>query len=209
MSEADILRKYFPALSDQQIDQYLELQNLYLHWNQKINVISRKDTDQIFTHHILHSLAIAKICHFQAKTKILDLGTGGGLPGIPLAIFFQDVQFHLVDSIGKKIKVVKEICKALNLSNVSAEQSRAESVHSKFDFITGRAIANFPKLLGLSKDKIHKNANNELTNGLLYLKGGDFAEDLQQLTLQYRVYELSRYFQEEYFTTKKLVHIKI
>ena len=173
----DEIQKFFPNLSEIQIKQFTDLNDLYLEWNEKINVISRKDIDELYTNHVLHSLAIAKVLSFEDGSKVLDVGTGGGFPGIPLAILFPNVEFHLVDSIQKKILVVNEIAQALNLKNVKAEAKRAENLNSKYDFIVSRAVTQMPKFVDWVKNKILKKHINSLPNGILYLKGGDLKEE--------------------------------
>ena len=182
------------------------LPDLYADWNEKINVISRKDIENITEKHILHSLAIAKVIQFNAKTKILDVGTGGGFPGIPLAIMFPDCEFHLVDSIAKKINVVSEISKAIGLTNVKAEQARAETLNEKYDFVVSRAVTAFPEFLGWVKKNISKKDHNELPNGILYLKGGDLNDELRGFERQVKIFNISNYFEEEFFETKKVVY---
>ena len=183
------------------------MESLYSDWNVRINVISRKDIDQIGIHHILHSLAIAKITGFKSGTTIMDAGTGGGFPGIPLAVMFPDVQFTLVDSIGKKIKVVEAIAKNLGLANVHTLNARFESVKQKFDFITGRAVSNLPLFLSMVSHCVKKQGSNELSNGILYLTGGDIEPDMKKVTARATTYNLSAYFTETYFTSKKIVHL--
>ena len=183
------------------------MNDLYLHWNARINVISRKDIENLEINHILHSLSIAKVFSFTAGTGILDAGTGGGFPGIPLAVLFPNVNFCLVDSIAKKISVVKEIVKELGLQNVIALNERVENVRDKFDFITGRAITTLPGLCTLLKGKILKKEINALPNGLIYLKGGRFDDELRSIHAGYRIYNIADYFDEPYFETKKLIHI--
>jgi len=175
-----IILKYFKNLSSTQIEQLEQLKTLYSYWNNKINVISRKDIDKLYERHILHSLAIAKYTKFTKGTRILDIGTGGGLPGIPLAILFPDVNFHLVDSIGKKIKVVNEITKALNLQNVIAEHNHSSQLKLQYDFVISRAVTAFPKFIQLVKNRIKKKNNNKLINGIIYLKGGNLDEELKK-----------------------------
>lgn len=207
----EILQKYFKDLSPKQIQQFSQLGELYREWNAKINVISRKDIDNLYTNHILHALAIAKVIQFKEGTKILDLGTGGGFPGIPLAIFFPQVKFYLVDSIAKKIKVVNAIGEALGLENVRAEQKRAEKVKEQFDFVTVRAVARLESLMIWTKRLIHQNDKNDLTNGILALKG-DFPQLKEEIASvrqrkQITKYDLSDLFEEEFFETKCLLHI--
>ncbi len=203
----EIIEKYFTNLSAKQKTQFAALEAVYKDWNEKINVISRKDMDNLYERHVLHSLAIAKVIRFKPQTSILDAGTGGGFPGIPLAILFPEAVFLLVDSIGKKIKVVDEVVKALQLANVRAMNVRMETVKWEFDFITCRAVTRLPEFLNLSKGKIVKKGFNDLPNGILYLKGGDLHDEIGGLQRHFKVYELSEYFKEEYFETKKLVHI--
>lgn len=202
-----LIQSYFPNLSEKQIEQFERLQSLYEEWNAKINVISRKDMDQIYIHHVLHSLGIAKVMGFQPGTKVLDIGTGGGFPGIPLAILFPDTHFHLVDSIGKKITVVKEVARALKLSNVEAQQARAETLVRKYDFVISRAVTRMINFYPWVKGKIKKEDFNEFPNGILYLKGGDIDEEMEELDKSYVTYHLSDYFNEEFFETKKVVYM--
>ncbi len=204
-----LITKYFPNLNVQQKEQFEQLFDLYSHWNAQINVISRKDIEHLYEHHVLHSLGIAKVISFKPKTKILDVGTGGGFPGIPLAILFPESNFHLVDSIGKKIKVVKAVSEALGLKNVFSEQARAEEVNDKFDFVVSRAVTKLPEFIEWVKKKTLKTSFNEIPNGVLYLKGGDLEEELQALDFKSKVHELSNFFSEEFFETKKLVYVKL
>ena len=204
----DILKKYFPELSPVQIQQFAKLEELYTFWNAQINVISRKDTENFYTHHVLHSLGIAKICTFKPGSSILDIGTGGGFPGIPLAILFPETSFVLVDSIGKKIKVVNEVATALGLKNVKAEQMRAENVKQDFDFIVSRAVTNMPDFVSWIKDKLKKQQKHELKNGVLYLKGGDLTEELASFP-NAKEYNISNFFEDEFFETKKVVHLPL
>jgi 16S rRNA (guanine527-N7)-methyltransferase len=203
----EIIEKYFTGLSAKQKSQFAALEAVYKEWNEKINVISRKDTENLYERHVLHSLGIAKVISFKPQTSILDAGTGGGFPGIPLAILFPESVFLLVDSIGKKIKVVDEVIKTLQLPNVRAMNARMETVKWEFDFITCRAVTKLPEFLNWSKGKIVKKGFNDLPNGILYLKGGDLQDEIGSLQRHFRVYELSKYFEEEFFETKKLVHI--
>ena len=203
----EILRQ-FPNLTPTQIDQFERLQALYEDWNSKINVISRKDIDELYTRHILHSLGIAKIQEFEKGSYILDVGTGGGFPGIPLAILFPETRFYLIDVIAKKIKVVNEVANALDLKNVKAEQMRAENVKGDFDFIVSRAVTNMPDFVSWIKDKIKKQNKHELKNGILYLKGGDLTEELKDFP-KATEYNLSDYFSDEFFETKKVVHLPL
>ena len=205
----EILTKYFPDLTDQQMDQFGRLGSLYEEWNSQINVISRKDIEQLYERHVLHSLAIAKIIQFKPKTTVLDVGTGGGFPGIPLAILFPETSFMLIDSIGKKIKVVNEVASALNLTNVVAEHIRVEEVKQKFDFVVSRAVTAFPRFVAMVRTKVSSKSNNDLPNGILYLKGGDFEEEIEAFRKQIQVYKLQSFFQEEFFETKRLIHMTI
>ena len=199
---------YFPELTEAQKQQFAELKNLYSYWNAQINVISRKDIDELYVRHILHSLGIAKVQAFKPNTHMLDVGTGGGFPGIPLAILFPDAQFYLVDSIGKKIKVVQEVASALKLQNVKAEHIRAEKVKGEFDFIVSRAVTNMDDFVKWVKNKVAKKQQYELPNGILYLKGGDLTEELVNFP-KATLYDLSDYFTEDFFETKKVVHIPL
>lgn len=205
----ELLEKYFSNLSSHQIEQFRLLQQLYSDWNHKINVVSRKDIDHLYERHVLHSLAIAKIISFKKGTSVLDVGTGGGFPGIPLAILFPECHFHLVDSIGKKITVVKAISDSLKLSNVSAEQIRAEQLNNKYDFIVSRAVTSFPEFYQWVKQKVKSTSVNELKNGILYLKGGDLNEELQDFFTKVKILKLADFFEEEFFETKKIVYLPI
>jgi 16S rRNA (guanine527-N7)-methyltransferase len=200
--------KYFPDLTSQQIDQFKKLEELYQDWNAKINVISRKDIDELYVKHVLHSLAIAKVQAFEPNTYILDVGTGGGFPGIPLAILFPQTRFYLIDVIGKKIKVVQAVAEALGLKNVKAEQIRAENVKGDFDFIVSRAVTNMPDFVAWIKNKIKKQSKHELKNGILYLKGGDLSEELKDFPIAVE-YPIADFFENDFFETKKVVHLKI
>ncbi|MFL0684738.1 MAG: 16S rRNA (guanine(527)-N(7))-methyltransferase RsmG [Algoriphagus aquaeductus] len=206
-SGTHLILSYFPDLTEKQVEQFDRLQELYEDWNAKINVISRKDMEQFYVHHVLHSLGIAKVMRFQPGTKVLDIGTGGGFPGIPLAILFPDTHFHLVDSIGKKINVVKEVAKALKLGNVEAQQARAESLVRKYDFVISRAVTRMINFYPWVKGKIKREDFNEFQNGILYLKGGDVDEEMEELDKSYVTYHLSDYFKEEFFETKKVVYM--
>lgn len=199
---------YFPNLTDIQKTQFEKLDFLYHDWNAKINVISRKDIDELYTKHILHSLGIAKIIEFEPGTYVLDVGTGGGFPGIPLAILFPETRFYLIDVIAKKIKVVQAVAEALELKNVKAEQLRAELVKGDYDFIVSRAVTNMPDFVSWVKDKIKKKSKHELKNGILYLKGGDLTEELKDFP-KATEYNLSDYFEGEFFETKKVVHLPL
>lgn len=202
------LKKYFPFLEKEQLDLYERFGEEFLQWNEKINLISRKDTENLFVHHILHSLAIAKVCMFKPNCEILDIGTGGGFPGLPLAIMFPETKFFLVDSIGKKIKVVQAITEALGLENVRSEQTRAETVQGKFDFIVSRAVTTFEDFIPWTQGRISKIQYHDLPNGILYLKGGDLTEELSKVKKKYRVFNISDYFEDEFFATKKVIHIE-
>jgi len=204
----DIILKYFPDLSAIQIEQFSRLQELYKDWNLKINVVSRKDIDELYLRHVLHSLAIAKVMQFKPNTKVMDVGTGGGFPGIPLAILFPETQFHLVDSIGKKIKVVKEVVEGLALKNVKATNGRAEEVKDTYDFIVSRAVAQMETFHRWVRKSVHKKQNHSLKNGILYLKGGELTEELAPFP-KATIYNLSDFFEEDFFETKKIVHIPI
>jgi 16S rRNA (guanine527-N7)-methyltransferase len=204
--EGSAVQKYFPNLSEKQIRQFAMLPDLYADWNGKINVVSRKDIENITEKHILHSLAIAKIIQFKPRTKILDVGTGGGFPGIPLAIMFPECEFHLVDSIAKKIKVVSEISNTIGLTNIKAEHTRAETLKGKYDFIISRAVTAFPEFLNWVKKNISSQNHNEFPNGILYLKGGDLSDELCGFEHKITLFEISNYFEEEFFETKKVVY---
>lgn len=198
--------KQFPNLTEKQKKQFAQLEALYTEWNAKINVISRKDIEELYTRHVLHSLGIAKVMEFKPGANVLDVGTGGGFPGIPLAILFPETNFYLIDVIAKKIKVVQEVASALGLKNVRAEQKRAETVNEEFDFIVSRAVTNMPDFVKWVRGKVKKDQNHNLPNGILYLKGGDLTEELevfQRVTL----FDLSDYFEDEFFETKKVVHL--
>ena len=202
----DIIQKYFKNLTETQIAQFSKLQELYQDWNLKINVVSRKDIDELYLRHVLHSLGIAKVISFKNGSKVLDVGTGGGFPGIPLAILFPETQFHLVDSIGKKIKVVDEVVAGLGLTNVKTTNGRVEEVKDTYDFIVSRAVAQMETFVGWTKGRIAKKQNHDLKNGILYLKGGDLSEELQKYTSA-TIYDLPTYFDEDFFETKKVVHL--
>lgn len=204
----DEILKYFPDLTDIQIEQFQKLDFLYHDWNEKINVISRKDIDALYTKHVLHSLGIAKIMKFEPGTTVLDVGTGGGFPGIPLAILFPETRFYLIDVIAKKIKVVQGVVDALELKNVKAEQLRAENVKGDFDFIVSRAVTNMPDFVSWIKNKIKKQHKHTLKNGILYLKGGDLTEELKDFPSA-TLYDLADYFEDEFFETKKVVHLPL
>ena len=200
------LEKYFPNLSQEQIERFNKLIPLYNYWNSKVNLISRKDVDNLFTNHILHSLSIANIIRFKSSTRILDVGTGGGFPGIPLAIFFPDCNFTLIDSIGKKINVVKTICDELSLSNVNTINDRVENHYDKYDFVLSRAVARMDKFYELVKKNISPRSSNEKLNGIISLKGGDLSHELKDFK-ENKVFNISEYLPYEYFQTKKVVYI--
>ena len=194
-------------MTSEQIEQFGRLRELYELWNSQINVISRKDMEHLYEKHVLHSLGITKVCSFVDDTEILDVGTGGGFPGIPLAIMFPNVQFHLVDSIGKKIKVVNEVAAALGLKNVKAEHERAEKIQGTYDFVVSRAVTRMAPFMGWIQNKINRNHYNPLDNGVLYLKGGDLEEELSEIKRKYKLYNLPDFFEEEFFDTKKVVYV--
>lgn len=204
--DVHLITNYFPDLSPAQIEQFSKLEELYKDWNLKINVVSRKDIDELYLRHVLHSLAIAKFIEFKPGSKILDVGTGGGFPGIPLAIMFPQVQFTLVDSIGKKIKVVEEVVEGLGLTNVVAKHQRVEEEKEQFDFVVSRAVAAMPTFMRWIKGRISKKSNHEIRNGVLYLKGGDLEEELKDYTT-IEIYDLKDFYKEEFFDTKKLVYL--
>ena len=204
----ELILNYFSELTEEQIKRFKSLEDLYRTWNEQINVISRKDIDELYVKHVLHSLGIAKVQEFKPGSKILDIGTGGGFPGIPLAILFPETNFYLVDSIGKKIKVVKAVAEALSLENVRAEHIRAENVKEEFDFIVSRAVTRMDDFVKWTRKKIAKKQQHELKNGILYLKGGDLTEELKNFP-KAEIYNLSDYFKEAFFETKKVVHIPL
>lgn len=208
MQDLDLIAHYFPELTETQRQQFEALKDLYEHWNAQINVISRKDTDQFYERHVLHSLGIAKVIQFKPGTRILDIGTGGGFPGIPLAILFPECDFLLVDSIGKKIKVVQEVSKALGLTNVRAQHERAEKIDEQFDFIVSRAVTAMPAFLTWTKGKFLKKDNNAFKNGIFYLKGGDLSEEMAPVKKAIQYFKLSDYFTGEFFETKKVVYVR-
>jgi 16S rRNA (guanine527-N7)-methyltransferase len=205
----ELIKKYFPDITAEQRDQFVQLDDLYQFWNARVNVISRQDIDTLYERHVLHSLGIARIISFKSGTTVLDVGTGGGFPGIPLAILFPETQFHLVDSIGKKIRVVQEIAKGLSLGNVVAEQTRAEKLDDQYEFVVSRAVTRMAPFVGWVKKNISRNSFHPLRNGILYLKGGDLTDELGELDIKSSVYELSDYFEEDFFETKKVVHVPL
>jgi 16S rRNA (guanine527-N7)-methyltransferase len=205
---SELIIKYFPDLSAKQILQFDQLPALYQHWNSQINVISRKDIDALLERHVLHSLGIAKVINFMPGENVLDVGTGGGFPGIPLAILFPETQFHLVDSIGKKIKVVTEVAAATGLTNVKASHSRAEEIPGKFDFVVSRAVTQLREFYPWVRSKFNGTSKNQLLNGILYLKGGDLTQEIAESGLSVQQYHLKDYFEEEFFDTKQVVYIK-
>ena len=206
--EADLILKYFPDLTPKQKHQFNHLKSLYEEWNAQINVISRKDIDELYSRHVLHSLGIAKIIQFKPRTSIMDVGTGGGFPGIPLAILFPESNFYLVDTIGKKIKVVNAIVQALELENVEGVQKRAEKVKYEFDFIISRAVTYLPRFNNWIKGKFSDESFNDIPNGLLYLKGGDLSEELKEAGKPYKSYDLKDFFLEDFFDTKKVIYLE-
>jgi 16S rRNA (guanine527-N7)-methyltransferase len=205
----ELINKYFPDITADQRDKFAEMDELYQFWNARVNVISRQDIDTLYERHILHSLGIAKVQSFKAGTNILDVGTGGGFPGVPLAILFPDARFHLVDSIGKKIRVVQEVVNGLKLSNVIAEQVRAEKLDDSYEFVISRAVTRLTPFVGWVKKNINRNSFHERRNGILYLKGGELSDELTELKMKTEVYELSAYFEEEFFETKKVVYVPL
>lgn len=205
----DIILKYFPDLSDKQRDQFLKIDELYHDWNSKINVISRKDIDALYEHHVLHSLAIAKIIKFRPQTRVLDLGTGGGFPGIPLAIMFPETKFKLIDGTGKKIMVVKEVAKAIGLENCVAEQLRGENETGKYDFVVSRAVMPLPELVNLVKKNVASPQHNSLPNGLLCLKGGNITNEIKPYKKIADITDLGNIFEEEWFKQKFMVYIPL
>ena len=209
MNDISIITKYFPRLTDLQKEQFSKLKDLYELWNAQINVISRKEIDLLYERHVLHSLAIAKYISFKPGTAILDVGTGGGFPGIPLAIMYPEAEFFLVDSIGKKIKVVNEVSSALNLTNVRTAHMRAEEIKEWFDFVISRAVTDFDEFYHWVKRKFNQESFNSLRNGIIYLKGGDLTEELKRHQNKVKITELKKYFSEEYYETKKLVYMPV
>lgn len=204
----ELIKKYFSELTEEQLFQFSKLEELYKDWNLKINVVSRKDIDELYLRHVLHSLGIAKVQQFKPGSKILDVGTGGGFPGIPLAIMFPECEFHLVDSIGKKIKVVDEVTEGLGLQNVKSFNARVEDLDGQYDFIVSRAVAVMPSFVRWVKGKIEKSSKHDRRNGILYLKGGDLSEELKDYRTA-EIFELSDYFEEDFFDTKKVVYLPL
>jgi len=206
---ARIIQFYFPNLDQNQMQQFEILKDLYLYWNSKINVISRKDTENFYTRHVLHSLSIAKFIDFKKNTKIMDVGTGGGFPGIPLAIYFKNSSFTLVDSIGKKIKVVDQIVDELKIKNVKSKTERAENISEKFDFIVSRAVTQLERFCPWVEQNISKSNKNEIPNGIIYLKGGDLKEEIQKITKKYnyRIEKIINYFEDSFFESKSILYL--
>lgn len=205
----DVILKYFPHLSSIQIQQFEALYDLYASWNAKINVISRKDMDSFYERHVLHSLGIAKVMDFKEGTTVLDVGTGGGFPGIPLAILFPQTDFLLIDSIGKKIKVVKDVAEQLHLENVSTAHQRAENIKQPFDFVVSRAVTRMPAFIEWVEKRFSPKCLNDFPNGILYLKGGDLTEELSGIDYHHNSFDLSDYFEEDFFETKKVVYVQM
>ena len=203
------IKHYFPSLSSEQIEQFTALESLYSHWNEQINVISRKDIENFYERHVLHSLGIAKVLEFKKGTEVLDVGTGGGFPGIPLAILFPDTHFTLVDSIGKKIKVVQEVASALGLKNVTAIHQRAEEVKGKFDFVVSRAVTKMSDFIPWVEKKIKQESIHSLKNGILYLKGGELKEEMRLVKQKNKGYHLPLFYKEEFFEIKQVVYVKL
>lgn len=209
MQSVELIFSYFPELTDRQREQFARLLPLYREWNAKINVVSRKDIDNLYLNHVLHSLGIAKMTSFKAGSEILDVGTGGGFPGIPLAILFPEAQFYLVDSIGKKITVVKNVAEGIGLKNVRADQIRAEQVKGEYDFIVSRAVTRLKEFYGWIHRKVKTQSHHNLYNGILYLKGGDLGEEMAELKKPHQLFDLSTVFKEEFFETKKVVYVPL
>jgi 16S rRNA (guanine527-N7)-methyltransferase len=205
----ECILKYFPGLTQGQKDQFAQLQELYIYWNERINVISRKDIDNLYLHHVLHSLALAKVMPLKEGASILDVGTGGGFPGIPLAIFFPEVSFHLIDSIGKKIKVVEAVSSSLGLPNVKFEQIRAEQLKTKYDFVVSRAVTTLPEFVGWVNSKISKHQKHKIKNGIFYLKGGDIVDEIALYKNITTVFDISDFFKEDFFETKKIIYMPL
>ncbi|SFT87596.1 16S rRNA (guanine527-N7)-methyltransferase [Lishizhenia tianjinensis] len=209
MNNEQLILSYFPDLTQKQIEQFAALGDLYQEWNEKINVISRKDVDNFYERHVLHSLGIAKVIQFKKGTRLLDVGCGGGFPGIPLAILFPECEFHLVDSIGKKIKVVQEVAEAIGLTNLQATHARAEQIKDKYDFVISRAVTAMPKFLQWITNKFDKQDKNAYPNGVFYLKGGDLKEEMKPVKRHTEYFDLADYFEGEFFETKKVVYVRM
>lgn len=205
----ELIKRYFPELTALQFSRLEQLGPLYHEWNEKINVISRKDIDELYIRHILHSLALAKIIHFSTGTTIIDIGTGGGLPGIPLAILFPECQFTLIDSIGKKIMVVQDIADQLKLTNVKAQKNRIQEIKTRYDFVVSRAVTAFPEFVAMVRKNISPKSGNAIPNGILYLKGGDFDEEIKPFKSSAEIFELSKIFSEPFFETKKVIYLPV
>ena len=205
----DIILKYFPDLTERQREQFAALLPLYEEWNAQINVISRKDMEHFYEHHVLHSLAIAKVLQFKPMTEVLDVGTGGGFPGVPLAIMFPDARFTLIDSIGKKIKVVSDVIERIGLTNTKAMQIRAEQLDGEFDFVVSRAVTTLGEFVPWVKNKISKSQYNDMRNGILYLKGGDLKNELFPFRHKVKTWDISDFFEEEFFETKKVIYLPL
>lgn len=201
-----IIEKYFPSLTEHQKEQFRALYDLYADWNAKINVVSRKDFEQLYLRHVLHSLAIAKVCQFEAGAKVLDVGCGGGFPSVPLAIMFPEVQFISADSIGKKITVVKGVCEGAGITNIDARHTRVEQIPEKFDYVISRAVTEMPQFVKWIWSKIERGQRGTLPNGILYLKGGDLQEELSATRMKWTEYQIADFFEEEFFETKKVVY---
>ena len=206
MDSVALIEKYFPNLSEQQREQFARLGEVYAEWNAKINVVSRKDMEHIYLHHILHSLAIAKVCHFADGAQVLDVGCGGGFPSVPLAIMFPNVQFTACDSIGKKIRVVEGVCEAVGIKNIRTVNGRVEQLKEQFDYIVSRAVTDMPTFVGWVRGMVRKGEKGSLPNGILYLKGGDLTEELQASRRQWERYYISEFFEEEFYDTKQVVY---
>ena len=202
----ELIDKYFPNLTDHQRMQFSKMYDVYSEWNEKINVISRKDIDNIYLHHVLHSLAIAKVIKFKPGTKVIDVGTGGGFPGVPLAVMYPETEFYMVDAIGKKIKVVNVAIEALGLKNAKAEHKRIQQVKDQFDFVVSRAVTAFPKFEAMVRKNILKKSTNELKNGIIYIKGGDFYNEIELIEDRVKIFDCTNYFEEDFFETKKVIH---
>lgn len=205
----ELIQKYFSDFTPEQKEQFKKLKELYIEWNAQINVISRKDMDNFYERHVLHALAIVAVMEFKPGAKVLDVGTGGGFPGIPLAIFYPEVQFTLVDSIGKKIKVVQEVADALGLKNVTAIHGRAEKVKGKFDFVVSRAVTRMNRFVPWVRNKISDKQIHAFPNGILYLKGGDLEEEMKEAKVDYEIFPIKEFFQEEFYDTKAVVYVKL